>query len=94
MLSGGSARELNPPTPLVTRHNGFHDTDASIYSLRQSRSKKLPVSFCGAILLLHRFDGLSGCYNQCNVASIMRRVVSSIYEVQCLEDVYHGSFVG
>ena len=23
MLSGGSARESNPPTPLVTRHNGF-----------------------------------------------------------------------
>ena len=22
-LSGGSARESNPPTPLVTRHNGF-----------------------------------------------------------------------
>lgn len=78
----------------------FHDTDASIYSLRQSefspgsRAKKLPVSFCGAILLLHRFDGLSGCYNQCNVESIIVRVVSSIDEVQCLEDVYHGSFVG
>jgi hypothetical protein len=22
-MSGGSARESNPPTPLVTRHNGF-----------------------------------------------------------------------
>ena len=33
---------------------------------------------------------MSGYYNQCNVESIIRRVVSSIDEVQCLEDVYHG----
>ena len=24
-IGGGSARESNPPTPLLTRHNGFED---------------------------------------------------------------------
>ena len=38
MLSGGSARESNPPTPLVTRHNGFE--------VRKShRAPSTPITF-------------------------------------------------
>ena len=33
-MSGGSARESNPPTPLVTRHNGFEVRSYSYQCVR------------------------------------------------------------
>ena len=60
--SGGSARESNPPTPLLTRHNGFEDRKGhrapSTPLFRTHRILTVPLPFCHSLCRSRRTHSL------------------------------------